>query len=223
MNSFNDAKQKEVTQIYPASAQPLVEIIIRAGFLRLSVFLWNLFMAVFCILMVFFAISKIARGDYFVGMLFIFACGGLIPMYSKACLSSFGGKVTIYQDRIIQENAFGSKTIKFSNALLMIHNPKFAGGPVLFFTETPQYSLLNRLRTILILSKVMLIHIWMLSDTEMQRMAKTLSNLSGRPDSAFSSLGGYHPFYLRVVESDNMLNQQESTKIETSNQPQGRP
>ena len=154
-------------------------------------------------LMVFFAASKIARGDYFVGILLFIACGGLIPMYSKVCFSSFGEKVTIYQDRIIQKNAFGCKTIMFANALSMVHNPKFAGGPVLFFTENPQNSLFNRLKTIFILSNVMIIHIWMLSDTELQRMAKLLSDLSGHPDSAFRSLGGYQPFYLHSVESDN--------------------
>jgi hypothetical protein len=194
-NQMNEDKIND-KYVHSDSLQPLEEFEIQAAFLKLSVLLWNVFMTFFCILSVIFAASKIAHGDISVGILFIIAFGTLIPRELTVCGSAFGGNLVIYQDRIVQKGAFGQKTVRFSKAYTKVNSPKFAGGPVLYFTESRQNSKLKRLRTIYFLNDVMIIHLWMLPDTEVHKLVKLLSNLSGRPESAFQPIQCLlQPFY----------------------------
>lgn len=171
--------------------------------MKLSMFLWNIFMMLFCVLAVSFAISKMSQGDFSVGLLFFFTCGLLIPATVKFFSSAFGGDVYIYENCILQKSALGQKTVSFSNAFIKINSPKFAGGRVHYFTESEQDNLLARLKTILFISDVMIIHLWMLTDAELQKLIKLLSNLSGQPESTFQPIQyAFQPFYKVQIESE---------------------
>jgi hypothetical protein len=199
--SMNDSEYYEagdVTTSTSAAMEPLAVFEIRAPFLRFSVFLWNLFMTMFIIFILSFIADKISKGETSIWIAFFSLCGALLPMHIRACCSSFDGSIAVYQDRIVQRNAFRPKTVRFADAFTMVHNPKFAGGPVLYLTENCPKAFFRRLVTILLLNDVMIIHIWMLSDPEIQRLANMLSELSGRPDTVFSTIGGFQSFRPRT-------------------------
>lgn len=192
-----------VEKVSSLPLQQLEKFEIKAPFMKLSLFLWNIFMMLFCVLAVSFAASKMAHGDYSVGLLFFFASGFLIPATVKFFSSAFGGDLYIYQNCILQKGALGQKTVNFSKAFIKINSPKFAGGRVLYFTESEQSKLFARLKTILFLSDVMIIHLWMLTDAELQKLIKLLSNLSGQPESTFQPIQySFQPFYKDQNESE---------------------
>jgi hypothetical protein len=195
MNGPEDYEQNDTAASPSTSMQPLAVFEIRAPFLRLSVFLWNLFMTIFAIFILTISIDKISVGGSSIWIVFFLLCGTMLPRCMRACCSSFAGSIAVYRDRIVQRNIFLPKTVRFSDAFSMVDSPKYAGGPVLYFTGKCPNSFLRRLGTILLLNNVMIIHIWMLSDAEVQRLASTLSELSGRPNSAFSTIGSFQPFY----------------------------
>ncbi len=188
-------EQKDTVASTSTSMQPLAVFEIRAPFLRLSVFLWNLFMTIFSIFILTVSIDKISAGGSYIWTVFFLLFGAMLPRCMRACCSSFGGSIAVYRDRISQRNIFLPKTVRFSDAFSMVDSPNYAGGPVLYFTGKCPNSFFRRLGAILLLNNVMIIHIWMLTDVEVQRLASTLSELSGRTASAFSAIGGFQPFY----------------------------
>ena len=175
---------------------PIARFSIRAGFRRLCVLLWNGFMTVFCLCMLLFFGGKIADGDHAILIMgFFILCILLIPTYVRGCSSAFAGDICIYQDRIVQFNFIRNKEIKFCNAFFMVHYPTFAGGKVLYFTNSNYLSPLKRLLAVLLLKNVMLFHLWMLPDDEELKLIRLLSDLSARTESDIRQPGIFKSFY----------------------------
>jgi len=159
--------------------------------------MWNIVMSLFCMFLIVFAVNKISEGEISIGILLCTVSGIMIPMHFKACCSVFCQIIYIYEDRVVYKSVSGHKVVKFSNAFMMVNCPKYAGGKVLYFTESgEQNSFINRLITIFLIGRVMIIHIWMLSDSDYTKLEKLLSDLSRRPEFTFQSIGGLQPFYL---------------------------